>query len=59
VSEETVYKFLKAITDAKDRVQKVHPSLAKFSVETIARNPSPLPYHPGAARFFKEKGVLK
>ena len=30
VSEETVYKFLKAITDAKDRVQKVHPSLEEL-----------------------------
>lgn len=59
VSEETVYKFLKAITDAKDRVQKVHPSLAKFAVETIVNNPTPLPYHPGAARFYREKGVLK
>ena len=59
VSEETVYKFLKAITDAKDRVQKVHPSLANFSAETIAKNPTALPLHPGAARFYKEKGVLK
>lgn len=59
VSEETVYKFLKAVTDAKDRVQKVHPSLKTFAVETIFRNPTPLPLHPGAARFYKEKGVLK
>ncbi len=59
VSEETVYKFLKAITDAKERVQKVHPSLAKFSAETIVKNPTALPLHPGAARFYKEKGVLK
>lgn len=59
VSEETVYKFLKAITDAKDKVQKVHPSLAKFSKETIARNPTSLPLHPGAQRFYKEAGVIK
>lgn len=59
VSEETVYKFLKAITDAKDRISKVHPSLAKFSKETIAKNPTPLDYHPGALRFYKEAGVIK
>ena len=59
VSEETVYKFLKAITDAKDRVQKVHPSLQKFSKETIIENPTGLPLHPGATRFYKEAGVLK
>lgn len=59
VSEETVYKFLKAITDAKDRIQKVHPSLKHFSKETIAKNPTPLPLHPGAMRFYKEAGVIK
>ncbi len=59
VSEETVYKFLKAITDAKDRVQKVHPSLKNFSVQSISKNPTPLPYHPGALRFYKEAGVIK
>ncbi len=59
VSEETVYKFLKAITDAKDKIQKVHPSLARFSKETIIRNPTPLPLHPGALRFYREAGVMK
>ena len=59
VSEETVYKFLKAITDAKDRVQKVHPSLKNFSVQSISKNPTPLPFHPGALRFYKEAGVIK
>lgn len=59
VSEETVYKFLKAITDAKDRVQKVHPSLKNFSADAIVRNPTELPLHPGAARFYREAGVLK
>ena len=59
VPEETVYKFLKAITGAKDRIQKVHPSLSRFSAETIARNPTPVPYHPGALRFYREAGVMR
>jgi len=59
VSDETVYKFMKALVDNKDRVRGIHPSLAKFSVDTIMRNPTPLPYHPGAERFYRESGVLK
>ena len=59
VSEETVYKFLTALVDNAERVRKVHPSLAEFSLETIVQNPTNVPLHPGAARFFREKGVLK
>ena len=59
VSDETVYKFMKALNDNKDRVRSIHPSLAKFSAESVSRNPTVLPLHPGAARFYREAGVLK
>jgi uncharacterized protein len=59
VSDETVYKFMKALAQNKDRVRSIHPSLAQFSVETVARNPTKVPYHPGAERFYREAGVLK
>jgi TRAP transporter TAXI family solute receptor len=59
VSDETVYKFMKALLDSRDRVRSIHPSLARFSAETFSRNPTPLPYHPGAARLYKEIGLVK
>jgi TRAP transporter TAXI family solute receptor len=59
VSEETVYKFVKAIYDNQDRVRSIHPSLAEFSGEEMIRNPMNLPFHPGAERFYREKGLLK
>src|SRR5258706_10370310 len=59
VSDETVYKFMKALFDNKDRVRSIHPSLANFSVESVFQNPTPLPLHPGAERFYREAGVLK
>jgi uncharacterized protein len=59
VSEETVYKFVKAVYDEQKRVQSIHPSLGGFSGEEMIRNPMKLPFHPGAERFYKEKGLLK
>jgi len=59
VSDETVYKFIKAMADNRDRVRSIHPSLAQFAVDKVVRNPTQLPYHPGAERFYREAGVLK
>jgi hypothetical protein len=59
VSEETVYKFMKALFDNRDRVRSIHPSLAQFSVESVARNPTTVPFHPGALRYYREVGILK
>ncbi len=59
VSEETVYKLLRAMAENLNRVRSIHPSLAQWSVESGARNLTALPYHPGAARFYREAGVLK
>lgn len=59
VSAETVYKFLNAIYNHIDRVRAIHPSLRNFSPESMAWNPTGLPLHPGAKRFYKEKGLIK
>lgn len=58
-SEEVVYKYVKAIYENGERVRKIHPILAKFSGQIMARNPLGLSVHPGAARFYREKGLLK
>ena len=59
VSEETVYKFVKAMAENRDRVRSIHPSLAQFALDRVSRNPTELSYHPGAARYYREVGVLK
>jgi len=59
VSEETVYKYVKAIAEGEDRVQKVGGSLKIFTSAGMARNPANLPYHPGALRYYREKGLVK
>jgi len=60
VSEETVYKYVKAVAEAEGNVQKIGGSLrTSFTAAKMATNPANLPYHPGALRYYKEKGLVK
>lgn len=60
VSEETVYKYVKAIAEAEGNVQKIGGSLrTSFATAKMATNPANMPYHPGALRYYKEKGLVK
>ena len=59
VPEETVYKFVKALFENQARVRAIHPSLAEFTPEQVYGNPTQLSYHPGAARYYREVGLLK
>lgn len=59
VSEETVYKFTKALMENEARVRAVHPSLKGFNKEEASKNMTQLSYHPGAARYYREAGLIK
>src|SRR5688572_18474957 len=60
VSDETVYKYVKAIAENEARVQSIGGSLkTSFTGAKMATNPANLPYHPGALRYYKEKGLVK
>lgn len=60
VSDETVYKYVKAIAENEGRVQTIGGSLkTAFTTGKMATNPVALPFHPGALRYYREKGLLK
>jgi hypothetical protein len=60
VSEETVYKYVKAIAENESRVQTIGGSLkTSFETRKMATNPASVPYHPGALRYYREKGLAK
>jgi TRAP transporter TAXI family solute receptor len=60
VSDETVYKYVKALAENEARVQAIGGSLkTSFTAAKMATNPANLPYHPGALRYYKEKGLVK
>ncbi len=59
VSDETVYKFVKALAQNETRMRAIHPTLKEFDIKKVSANPTKLDYHPGAARYYKEVGLLK
>lgn len=56
--EDLVYRFTKAIFDDLKQFHAAHAAAKNLTLET-ALNGMPIPLHPGAERFFKEKGVKK
>ena len=58
VPEETVYKMTKAVFENLPELAAAH-SAAKAITKENAVKSLPVPLHPGAARYFKEIGVLK
>ncbi|MFA0887481.1 MAG: TAXI family TRAP transporter solute-binding subunit [Synergistales bacterium] len=58
VPDELVYKITKAICENVERVHKVHDAAKEFSPDT-AWSDNGAPLHPGAAKYYKEKGLMK
>ena len=57
MSEETAYNIVKTIFDKREDLIAVHKEAANFKLENQKEAASPLPWHPGALKYFKEKGV--
>jgi TRAP transporter TAXI family solute receptor len=55
--EDVAYNIVKTIFDKKDDLIAVHKEAASFDLKNQKKETSPLPYHPGAAKYFAEKGI--
>ena len=51
------YNIVKTIFEKRDELIAVHKEAENFRLESQKASASPLPFHPGAARYFAEKGV--
>jgi len=56
-SEETVYRMVREIMTNLDLFRRQHPILQELTPEQIA-HVTAIPLHPGAARYFKESGLI-
>jgi TRAP transporter TAXI family solute receptor len=55
--EEVVYAVLKILWDNNDELRKVTPRMRAWTTERMVSNQAAVPYHTGAIKFFREKGV--
>ncbi|MEA3361024.1 MAG: TAXI family TRAP transporter solute-binding subunit [Thermodesulfobacteriota bacterium] len=57
--EDLVYKILKAVYDNSEDRNAIHPMAKKYTIENAFRGSKSVPvgYHPGAIKYYKEKGI--
>ncbi|MNL58403.1 hypothetical protein D3C87_1820350 [compost metagenome] len=58
VPDATVYTVVKAVFDNFDDFKKLHPAFANLKPADMVKNGLSAPLHPGAEKYFKEKGLL-
>ena len=57
VSEQAIYEFTKILLTNVDAVRKVHPAFRDFNPKDAVRLAN-VPLHPGAAKAYREAGLL-
>ena len=57
MDDKTAYNIVKTIFDKRADLINVHKEAANFKLENQKASASPVPFHPGAAKYFAEHGV--
>jgi TRAP transporter TAXI family solute receptor len=57
MDDKTAYNIVKTIFDKRDDMIAVHKEAENFRLENQKAAASPIPFHPGAAKYFEERGV--
>ena len=58
VPDNVVYAMVSAVFDNFDEFKKLHPSLANLDPKAMIKNGISAPLHPGAVKYYKEKGWM-
>jgi TRAP transporter TAXI family solute receptor len=57
MDDKTAYNIVKAIFDKRDDLIAVHKESANIKLENQKSSATPIPFHPGAAKYLAEKGI--
>ena len=57
MDDMTAYNIVKTIFDKRQDLINVHKEAENFKLENQKASASPIPFHPGAAKYFAEKGI--
>jgi uncharacterized protein len=57
MDEKTAYNIVKAVFDHKADIVAVHKEAENFKLENQKKDATPVPWHPGAVKYFAEKGI--
>ncbi len=57
MTDQEAYDVVKLMVEKKADLVAVHKEAASFSLENQIKTNSPVPWHPGALKYFAEKGV--
>jgi TRAP transporter TAXI family solute receptor len=55
--EKLIYDITRTMFEKKDELVKVHKDASFLDLQNQTSGASPIPFHPGAIRYFKEKGL--
>ncbi len=58
VDEAVVYQVVKAVFDNFDSFRKLHPAFANLEKKAMVKDGLSAPLHDGAAKFYKEAGLM-
>ena len=58
MDEDLAYQITKALFERQSELIAIHPQAKLLTLETATGN-SPAPFHPGAIRYYRERGVWK
>ncbi len=59
VPDDVVYNVVKATFDNFEEFKKLHPAFASLEPANMVKDGLSAPLHPGAAKYYKEKGWIK
>jgi hypothetical protein len=57
MSDQVAYNIVKTVFDHKPELITVHKEAQNIDYQYQTNNASPIPFHPGAIKYFAEKGI--